>query len=129
MRVTEMGHICKNSTPTRMHTSRMHTVCCRSHLLKEGDCPGVSVQEVSGQGVPGQRGCLARGVFAWWSVCLGGICQRGVYPEEGVCLGRGCLARGVSAGEGVCPGGVSGQGGVWPGDVWPGGCLPDTLCK
>ena len=62
---------------TRMHSSRMLTVPCSSHLL--------------GSGV----GCLPReGVSAQGDVCSGeGVCPGGCVCPRGVCL----VCRGVSA--------------------------------
>ena len=89
---------------TRMHSSQMHTICCSSHLPRQGR---VSAQGVSAQswGVPGQgvstkegvcqEGCLPRGVSARGCLPLpGGSAQGGVSAIGGVYLGvsaRGCL--------------------------------------
>ena len=50
---------------TRMHSSRMRTVCCSSRL-----------RGVSGRGVF-TRGCLAKGVSARGDVCPGGVSAQG----------------------------------------------------
>ena len=62
---------------TRMHSSRMHTVCCSGRL------GGVSAQGMSGQG----------------GVCLGGcLPRRGCLPHRrGVCLSQGVSVQGVFA--------------------------------
>ena len=64
---------------TRMHSSRMRTICCSGHLIG-GVCPGgVSAWGCLPNGVSA-RGCLPGG-----SVCPGGCLSRRV------CLPRGCL--------------------------------------
>ena len=69
---------------TRMHSSRMRTVHCSSHVPGRG---------VSAQGVCLSRGvcvCLPRG-----DVCPGGVCPGGCLPGGCVCLG-GCLPGGCT---------------------------------
>ena len=69
---------------TRMHSSRMRTICCSSPLIGAG------------------------------TVCKGGVCLQGCLPEECICPGRGylperCLFRGVFAGRHL-PRGMSARG-------------------
>ena len=67
---------------TRMHSSRMRTVRCRSRLLWGGVCLGVSAQggvgpEVSASGVSAQ-GVSAQGVSAQ------GVSAQGCLPKGGI---------------------------------------------
>ena len=88
---------------TRMHSSRMRTVRCSSHL---GGC--VSAQGVSAWGV-----CTGR------DVCLGGLSAWG-------CLLRGFSARGGCLPREVCPGGMSAWGLSTQGVSAQGECLLHT---
>ena len=90
-------HTCR----TRMHSSRMRTVHCSSHLL--GGC--LSRGRVSAGGLcPGGWGCLPRGwgCLPGEGVCLGRVSARvsagGCLPEEGACQGvfLGSVSAGVS---------------------------------
>ena len=78
--------ILSNLNLTRMHSNRMRTVHCSSHLLW-----GCLPRGLSAQGVPSQR------------VSAQGVSAQGVSAQG--CLPRGCLPRGVSAQVGCLPGG------------------------
>ena len=95
----------KNNLGTRMHYSRMRTVCCSGHW-------GRISQNALG------RGCLPRGCILGVCVCLGMSAQGGV---PGGCLPRGCLPGVVSAG-GMSAKGVSAQGDVCLGGHTPHPC-------
>ena len=88
----------KTIIKTRMHSSKMRTVCNSGRIL--GGCL------LAG-------GCLLRGVSAPGGVCLGGV-----YSGECVCS-RGVSALGGSAPGGVCSGGVCSWGGVCSQGVYP----------
>ena len=65
---------------TRMHYSRMLTVCCSGRIGGGGK-----------RCLPGR--CLPRGVFAWGCLPKEGVCLGGCLPRRG-CLPRGCLSGG-----------------------------------
>ena len=73
-----------------MHSSRMCTICCSSHLLGMS-AQGVSAQRDICQGGVSTWGCLPMGClpmgYLHRGVCLGVSAQRGVCQEGGVCQG------------------------------------------
>ena len=97
----KLGHETKSEMKplqTRMHSSRMRTVRCSSHL---GGGVSMVVSAWHGGGMSTQGGCLpGRGLSAW--------------------QGDVCLAGGVSAWWwGVCPGGCLPGRGYLPGECKP----------
>ena len=89
-----------HATETRMHSSRMHTVCSSGHILGR-------VYLVLG-GVPGPGGCT----------CPGGVPGLGGVPGPGGCT----WSRGVYLPGGcTCPGGCTWSGGcTCPEGTWSG---------
>ena len=99
------GNIGKQITETRMHSSRMRTLCCSSRR---------------GWGVSAQRAFARVG-----GVCPGGVSawEGGVYPRRST--QEGCLPKG---GLSVYPRGCVWPEGYLPGAVCLGGCLPRGMC-
>ena len=103
--VSEFKKYIMGPIPTRMHSSRMHTISSSGRIL----------------GGVYSGGCLLWGVgVCSGGVCLGGVCSGGCLlwgmSALGGCLllggvySMGCLLWGVSA-LGVCSQGVSAEGG------------------
>ena len=98
---------------TRMHSSRMHTVCCSGRLGGGGMCPGGVCQGGCVQG--GVQGASRR------CVCPGCMC---VWGQGGVSRGlvQGCMSRVCVCvfRRGVCPGGFVSQHAVGqtPPSLW-----------
>ena len=97
----------RDSYETRIHSSKMCSVCCSSCLLR-----------VSAGGVSTQEGVCPGRMYAQ-GVCTHGMCAQGVSAKEvsakEACLPRGWVSvqGGLSAQGGVCPEGVYAQGGVY----------------